>query len=297
MRSRPTRRIDRRAGRRRNRSSALRAGSRRSAQFRFRTADGKILWADASQMPGHAVARVNDQGTLTYELGPGQQVTALWLERQETQPSAAVSPRAVGPGEYQRLYGYVQSVGRSTMSFKADDGRILTVDTSQVDAQVRSTVRQGDLVSVVGKTTARADQTVAEVIERRRDGNLTAPASVECGMRTSVTRPGGVIFRTRCGFSSSTSPMSTWIARATAARRVPPGTSTVSNVSGRPGTPGPRTRTSPAPCRCGPPPASAARSLASPAAGGARCARMLRFLARSPAARAGCARRDSHPQL
>jgi hypothetical protein len=136
------------------------------SQFRFRTTDGKILWADASQMPGRAAARVNDQGTLTYELGPRQQVTALWLERPETQPSAAPSPRAVRPGEYQRIYGYVQSVGGNTMSFKADDGRTLTVDTSQVDAQVRSTVRQGDLVSVVGKTTARADQFVAEVIDR-----------------------------------------------------------------------------------------------------------------------------------
>lgn len=138
----------------------------RDSQFRFRTTDGKVLWADASQMPGRAAARVNDQGTLTYELGPRHEVTALWLERQEPQPSAAVIPRGVSPGEYQRIYGYIQSVGWSTMSFKADDGRTLTVDTRQVDRQVRSTVRQGDLVSVVGKTTARADQFVAEVIER-----------------------------------------------------------------------------------------------------------------------------------
>jgi hypothetical protein len=109
---------------------------------------------------------VNDQGTLTYEFGPGQQVIAVWLERPETQPSAAVIPRAVNPGAYERLHGYVQSVGPSTMSFKADDGRTLAVDTSQVDAQVRSAVRPGDLVSVVGKTTARADQFVAELIER-----------------------------------------------------------------------------------------------------------------------------------
>ena len=136
------------------------------SRFRFRTTDRNILWADMSEMPGRAAAKVNDQGTLTYELGPRQQVTALWLERQETQPSAAVSPRAVGPGEYQRLYGYVQSAGPNTMSFKADDGRMLTVDTSQVDAQGRSAVRRGDLVSVVGKTTARTDQFVAEVIER-----------------------------------------------------------------------------------------------------------------------------------
>jgi hypothetical protein len=136
------------------------------SQLRFRTSDGKILRVDASQMPGRAAMKVNDQGTLTYELGPRQQVRALWLERPETQPSAAVNPKAVSPGHYQRIYGYVQSVGRSTMSFKADDGRTLTVDTSQVDAQVRNTVRPGDLVSILGKTTAQADQFAAEVIER-----------------------------------------------------------------------------------------------------------------------------------
>jgi hypothetical protein len=138
------------------------------SRLTFRTTDGTILSADASQLPGRAAARVSDQGTLTYERGPQRQITALWLERQETQPSAAVIPRAVSPGEYQRIHGYVQSVGWSTMSLKADDGRTLTVDTSQVDAQVRSAVRQGDLLSVVGKTTARADQFVAEVIERER---------------------------------------------------------------------------------------------------------------------------------
>jgi hypothetical protein len=136
------------------------------SRFNFRTTDGKILWADASQMPGHTAGRVNDQGTLTYELGARQQVIALWLERPETQPSAAVIPSGLSPGEYQRVHGYVQSVGWSTMSLKADDGRTLTVDTSQVDAQVRSTVRSGDLVSVVGKATARADRFVAEVVER-----------------------------------------------------------------------------------------------------------------------------------
>jgi hypothetical protein len=136
------------------------------AEFRFKTTDGRVVWADASQMPGRAAVRVNDQGTLTYERDPRQRVTALWFEQQEIQPSAAVIPRAVGPGEYQRIHGYVQSVGGNTMSFKADDGRTLTVDTSQVDVQVQSAVRQGDLVSVVGKTTTRADQFVAEVIER-----------------------------------------------------------------------------------------------------------------------------------
>jgi hypothetical protein len=137
-----------------------------NSQIRFRTAEGKILWADASLMPGRATARVNDQGTLTYEQGPGQQVIALWLEREEIQPAAAPSPRAGSPGEYQRIYGYIRSVGSTTMSLKADDGRTLTVDTTQIDPRVRNAMRPGDLVNVLGKTTARGDQFVAEIIER-----------------------------------------------------------------------------------------------------------------------------------
>lgn len=138
----------------------------RDSKLRFRTTDGQALWVDTSQMPGSDTPRENQQGTLIYEPGSRREVTALWLERRETQPPATATPRPAGPGEYQRIYGYVQSVGWSTMSFKAEDGRTLTVDTTQVDMHVRGTVRQGDLVSVVGKTTTRADQFVAEIIER-----------------------------------------------------------------------------------------------------------------------------------
>ena len=136
------------------------------SQFRFRTTGGKILRADASQMQGRAPARVNDQGTLIYEPGPRREVTALWLERQETQPSAAVIPRTVGPGEYQRIYGYVQSVGWSTMPLPHGAPH-LRVDLARIDCQCPAIVGlERDLVSVVGKTTTRADQFVAEVIER-----------------------------------------------------------------------------------------------------------------------------------
>jgi hypothetical protein len=139
----------------------------RGSQIRFRTADGKVLQANASRMPGGTAIQVNERGVLSYERRSRQQVTALWLERAEIQPSAAVGPKATGPGEYQRINGYVQSVGWTGISLKADDGRTLAVDTSAVDAQVRELMRPGDLVSVVGKTTARADQFVAEFIERK----------------------------------------------------------------------------------------------------------------------------------
>ena len=131
----------------------------------FRTSEGRLLQADTSQMPGGTGIRVNDRGALTFERGP-KQITALWLERQEIQPSAAVGPKAVSPGEYQRIHGYVQSVEWATMSLKTDDGRTLTIDTSQLDSRMRTDLRPGDLVRVLGKTTAGAIQFVAERIER-----------------------------------------------------------------------------------------------------------------------------------
>jgi hypothetical protein len=52
------------------------------------------------------------------------------------------------------------------MSLKADDGRTLTIDTSQIDSQMRTAMRPGDLVSVLGKTSPGTDQFMAERIER-----------------------------------------------------------------------------------------------------------------------------------
>ncbi len=138
----------------------------RGSQMTFRTDDGELVRADVSRIPGHAAIRANEPGVLIYERGPRQQVIALWLERAEIQPSAAVVPKVSGPGGYQRVHGYVQSIGRATMSLKADDGRTLAIDTSAVDARVRDIVRPGDLVSVVGKSTTQDDRFVAEFIER-----------------------------------------------------------------------------------------------------------------------------------
>lgn len=134
----------------------------RGSTIRFRTSDGVVLRVDASRMPGVTALQANDRGALTYERGPDRQVTGLWLEQRGTRPG---NPAGARPAEYQRIHGYVQSVGWDTMSLKADDGRTLTVDTSQIDSQMRTGVRPGDLVNVLGKTHTSGQQFVAERIE------------------------------------------------------------------------------------------------------------------------------------
>ena len=137
----------------------------RGSTIRFKTSDGQVLRADASRMPGRSAIQANNRGTLTYERRANGQIAALWLDRQDIQPSASGSVPLASSGEYQRIHGYIQSVGWATMSLKADDGRTLKVDTSQIDSQMRTSMRPGDLVSVLGKTTAGANQFAAERIE------------------------------------------------------------------------------------------------------------------------------------
>jgi hypothetical protein len=135
--------------------------------IRFRTTSGQVVRTSVPAMAGQAAIKAKDRGVLTYERGRGNQNTGWWLDRTEAQPAAAVGARVAGPGEYQRIYGYVQTVNSSSLSLKADDGRILAVDMTAIDTQVRGLVREGDLVAVLGKTTTRADQFSAESIERQ----------------------------------------------------------------------------------------------------------------------------------
>lgn len=77
------------------------------------------------------------------------------------QPSASVPSER---GAWQRLHGYVQSVGVGMISLKTDDGRTLDIDTSQVPRDQLASVRPGDLVSVTGRSEA-ADRFSAEVVQ------------------------------------------------------------------------------------------------------------------------------------
>jgi hypothetical protein len=129
----------------------------------FRTRDGRTVTLDRSRIVG-PMPRLStgESASLIYE---GDPQTAVWIDARTAAASTAPLPGASGApaGAYQRVHGYVQSVGLGTLTMKTDDGRTLTVDTSQVAA--RTGVRPGDLVSVVGKPAADGgDRFVAEVI-------------------------------------------------------------------------------------------------------------------------------------
>jgi hypothetical protein len=121
-----------------------------------RTDDGRTITLDTSSLPTTARPTANQPATIVYEPGRGSaRGTALWLQAESTpsatQPSASV-PTAT-QGRYQRIHGYVESVGVSSLTLKTDSGQTLPVDTSGVSSQQVASTRPGDVVTVVGQMT------------------------------------------------------------------------------------------------------------------------------------------------
>lgn len=68
--------------------------------------------------------------------------------------------------EWQRVHGKVQSVSGSTVTVKADDGRTLTVDASQVDAGIRGALTKDEGVTLIGFKGADANKFTARYIQQ-----------------------------------------------------------------------------------------------------------------------------------
>lgn len=149
------------------------------SRLSFRTSGGMTVPVDLSQIAGRVPQfRSNQPATLYYEPQSQSSIVAVWVEPRSTgvssttgQTPSASPPTTAMPGTatgaYQRIHGYVQSIGVGTLSLKSDDGRTVTVDTSHVGGQTHQGMQPGDLVSVVGKETG-TNQFTADLIEKDR---------------------------------------------------------------------------------------------------------------------------------
>ena len=68
--------------------------------------------------------------------------------------------------DWQRIHGKVQSVSGNTVTVKADDGRVLTVDAAQVSADIRGALAPGAGVTLIGKAGAQSNQFTAQYIQQ-----------------------------------------------------------------------------------------------------------------------------------
>jgi hypothetical protein len=126
----------------------------------LRTDDGRTMTLDISSLPAAARPTANQPATIVYEGSRGSaRATALWLEPDSsasaTQPSASVPTGAASGTQsgYQRIHGYIESIGVSTLTLKTDSGQTLPVDISGLSPQQLASTRPGDVVSVVGQMT------------------------------------------------------------------------------------------------------------------------------------------------
>jgi uncharacterized protein YdeI (BOF family) len=69
-------------------------------------------------------------------------------------------------GDWQRVHGTVLSRSGSTLTFRADDGRTLSVDMSNVNPSVQQALTQGEGATLVGFPGASASQFRAEYIQQ-----------------------------------------------------------------------------------------------------------------------------------
>jgi preprotein translocase subunit YajC len=68
--------------------------------------------------------------------------------------------------EWQRIHGQVQSVSGNTVTVKADDGRVLTVDAKQVSSEIRGALKPNTGVTLIGHAGASANLFTAQYIQQ-----------------------------------------------------------------------------------------------------------------------------------
>jgi hypothetical protein len=138
-------------------------------RVQFKTSEGFMLPMDLAQVVGPKPSvKQGDTAMVTYEQTGQNPLTAVWIETRGVFPAA--SPRTTEPAGvtvtgsgYERIHGFVESVGLGTLTLKADNGRTMIVDLRNARGNAGD-VRPGDLVNIVGRTTG--ERFVAETLQR-----------------------------------------------------------------------------------------------------------------------------------
>jgi preprotein translocase subunit YajC len=154
------------------------------SQLTVKADDGRVLTVDMSAVaqniqqaltPGMGVTISGSQGA------SATQMTAQYIQQDSSdtsrggtivgQPPAASTPPS---GDWQKVHGTVQSVSGTTLTLKADDGRVLTVDMSAVAQNIQQALSQGMGVTLAGSAGAGPNQFTAQYIQQDSSANQPA---------------------------------------------------------------------------------------------------------------------------
>jgi hypothetical protein len=168
---------------------------------RYHVAESVYTRVDASQVPTLVQQKVPiyDRTAKAWVFSTEQQLDPRYVSgaasgsgnlaatsgQTTTSGQASTSGQAAPPakaGEWQRIHGKIESIQGSSLSFRADDGRVLSVDTSRVAANVRSALTQGEGVTIIGHEWTGANALRAQYVQQdssdpSRGGKQTPSAS------------------------------------------------------------------------------------------------------------------------
>jgi hypothetical protein len=140
----------------------------RSHQYEvYDAAQGTYSAVDAASVPGRIAA-----GQWVYD-----RTAQLWVFHPSAggknpmyDAATAAPPPTPGAtatqGGWQRLHGNIVSTSGSTLQFKTDDGRTLTVDTSKVGPNVRQALVPNEGATLIGFAGAQPSQFTAQYIQQ-----------------------------------------------------------------------------------------------------------------------------------
>ena len=159
------------------------------SQLTVKADDGRVLTVDMTAV-GQNIQQAMAPGmgvTITGSAGASaNQVTAQYIQQDSSDPSRGgtvvgqpAAPTTQPSGNWQKVHGTVQSVSGNTLTVKADDGRVLTVDMSAVGQDIQQAMAQGMGVTLTGFAGASANQFTAQYIQQDSSANPPAasPAS------------------------------------------------------------------------------------------------------------------------
>lgn len=97
------------------------------------------------------------------------------IAQSQTQPTAPSGKGAAG--DWHRIHGHVVSTQGSTLTFKADDGRTLTVDMSEVSKSVQGALTANEGATLVGFPGTKPNEFRARYIAQDNAGPAKGSAS------------------------------------------------------------------------------------------------------------------------
>jgi len=154
------------------------------SQLTVKADDGRVLTVDMTAV-GQNIQQAMAPGlgvTITGSAGASaNQMTAQYIQQDSSDPSRGgtvvgqpAAPTTQPSDNWQKVHGTVQSVSGNTLTVKADDGRVLTVDMNAVGQNIQQAMVQGMGVTLTGFAGASANQFTAQYIQQDSSANQPA---------------------------------------------------------------------------------------------------------------------------